>query len=106
MEEQQRKFYREISLEIQEKGIYKLFHKPTGLFFIKSKGPGLGNLSIKGGKIYSYPPYIPDKKIIKLPNWTRGEISDAISKWLKSDTIPLHVETKKEEWEIIKIKII
>jgi len=93
--------------------VYKILHKPTGLFFTPSKG--YGNLSVKG-KIYD-----------RVPNeqWYTGSIRIKIHKWAseklnkKEQTLidffkiekdsrggywfDGHFDTKPEDWEIIEL---
>jgi hypothetical protein len=93
--------------------VYKILHKPTGLFFTPSKG--YGNLSVKG-KIYD-----------RVPNmsWVGGGVRIVIRKWSteklnkKEQTIIDYFNIQKnnrgdywvdsyfpvelEDWEIIEL---
>jgi len=92
--------------------VYKILHKPTGLFFIPSKGRG--NLS-KTGKIYPKPPQL---------KWATGSVRIVLHIWsgkkpqkhqqtiidhfeLESDKsggywIDKHYKVNDRDWEIVE----
>lgn len=93
--------------------VYKIKHKPTGLFFTPSKG--YGNLSVKG-KIYDRVPnekWYSDTIRIKLHKWASEKLNkkeliliDYFG--LEKDHrggywVDKHFPTKPEDWEIIEL---
>ncbi len=93
--------------------VYKLLHKPTGLFFTPSKG--YGNLSVKG-KVYVNRPnvawgecltmtHVPqsDCDMYNKSYYDNNKVGAAIKKWLGGYPTSLYVHTKPEEWEIIEL---
>ena len=91
--------------------VYKLLHKPTGLYFTPSKGSG--NLSTVG-KIYTKKPKLNWVETIRIILKTRGTklskkqkvIVDYFN--LKPNKIDhywldKHFKTNKEDWKIIEL---
>jgi hypothetical protein len=88
--------------------VYKIKHKPTGLFFTPSRGSG--NLSISG-KIYPKRPNINwigncIRIIIRYPNTITGK-NKVIMEWLglsEKDVLDKNydkcIETTDEDWTI------
>ncbi|MDD5649007.1 MAG: hypothetical protein PHF86_01075 [Candidatus Nanoarchaeia archaeon] len=95
--------------------VYKIKHKPTGLFFVPSRG-GNGNLST-GGKIYSKFPslnWIGDSIRIVIRKWEGEKLSKKeklIVEHFKIDQsdkkdpywIDRHFGVPIEDWEIIEL---
>lgn len=94
--------------------VYKILHKPTGLFFTPSRGSG--NLSQRG-KVYPRVPslnYVGNGCRIIIKTWPGRRLSNKnkklieyfnIDKEKKSDSywIDKHFEIPKEDWEIIEL---
>lgn len=58
--------------------VYKLRHKPSGLFFIPSTGKG--NLSLRG-KVYTRRPNLERGEILLLPCCLRGRFDESTRKY-------------------------
>lgn len=80
--------------------VYKLMHKPTGLFF-KPMGSGDGNLGLTG-KVYSKRPGIPSAVRIQLGARTikANTLADKIESFFK--TRNGYVNTPLTDWEVIQ----
>lgn len=92
--------------------VYKLLHKPTGLYFTPSKGSG--NLSTVG-KIYTKKPKLSWVETIRII--LRSNVNGNLSKKQKIIAnyfnlkpnkfnyywLDRHIETNKEDWEIIEL---
>jgi hypothetical protein len=92
--------------------VYKILHKPTGLFFTPSRG--MGNLS-KVGKLYPKMPSLKWVECIRLVVGWSNKLSErdlAIIRYfsLNADErtggyyIDTYVNPPIEEWEIIEIE--
>ena len=91
--------------------VYKLLHKPTGLYFVPSKGNG--NFSIKG-KIYSSKPNLDWTERCRIVFYKKNKPSkkeEVLIKYFNIDvsssyiwTVDVYVKTKPEEWEIETIE--
>jgi hypothetical protein len=91
--------------------VYKILHKPTGLFFKPSKGSG--NLS-KKGKIYPMKPSLTwIGPLIKIDFWNRLRITkenQIMLDYFKLETpiewhhFQRYVEVPQNDWEIIEIE--
>ena len=93
--------------------VYKILHKPTGLFFTPSKG--YGNLSVKG-KIYDRVPLLTwaGRSIrIVIKKWSKEKINKKeqtiidyfdIQKNIRGDYwIDKYFPANLEDWEIIEL---
>lgn len=88
--------------------IYKIRHKPTGLYFTPSRGSG--NLSFKG-KIYASKPNLEWTTLIRIKIYSNknnpSKRNHMIISFFKLDwnsgNIDKYVKTNKEDWEIIEI---
>lgn len=93
--------------------VYKIKHKPTGLFFTPSKG--YGNLSVNG-KIYSKPPnmsWVGDYIRVVLRKWRSEKLNKKeqtiidyfnLEKNSRGDYwFDTYFPTKPEDWEIIEL---
>jgi len=86
--------------------IWKILHKPTGLYFTPNRGRG--NLS-KGGKLYTTPPSLTWCETLRLVLWRRGDHWGPrdlliIEHWGLDPAphfIDTYVNTPPEDWQII-----
>jgi hypothetical protein len=90
--------------------VYKLLHKPTGLYFVPSKGNG--NFSTKG-KIYPTKPSISWTEKCRIVFYKKNKQTKKeeilinhfnIKKDSSSWHVDIYVKTKPEEWEIETIE--
>lgn len=91
--------------------VYRLKHKPTGLYFTPSRGSG--NLSIKGKLYPNRKPDISWTKVIRIVLWDvnknfRGKAKTIIDCFgLHPDTnyiyIYIYMKTSPDDWEIEEV---
>lgn len=86
--------------------VYKMRHKPTGLFYQPVKGRWTGsksNLS-KRGKLYE------TKQYPKTLHTGGVQVSDSLAKEfnliLKKSSWGQYLETKEEDWEVVEFELI
>ena len=91
-----------------EQTVFKIRHKPTGLFYQPIKGRWAKEKShlSRTGKLYETknPPRIPTNHIIYVSNTQVKNLSLVVQ--TKNEWSENHLSTNESEWEIVKYKLI